>query len=116
VPGRVEFAAEVRRAIYEHKPDVVAIELPGLFEKQFRQALLRLPEMSVILSLDPDADDRAIYVPVEPADPFVEAARTATEMGAELVLVEPHRADRPHVSGLYPDSYAVKHIGRKAFG
>jgi hypothetical protein len=30
--------------------------------------------------------DNAIYVPVEPADPFIEAIRTAREIGAEVVL------------------------------
>lgn len=114
VPGRVEFAAAVRRAIYEHKPDVVAVELPSLFDSAFRRALSRLPEMSVILSIEGDSES-AVYFPIEPADPFVEAARTALEMGAELVLVEPDRLDRPHVSGAYPDTFAIPHIGLKEY-
>ena len=48
----------------------------------------RLPEISVIL-YEGETEDHLIYVPVEPADPFTEAVRTAREMGAEVAF---HRA------------------------
>ena len=77
VPGKLEFAIEVRRAILEARPDVVALELPGTLEQAYLRAVKRLPEMSVIFYHDEkDEEDQAIYVPVEPADPFVEAIRT----------------------------------------
>ena len=31
-------------------------------------------------------EERAIYVPVEPTDPFTEAIRTAQEIGAEVLF------------------------------
>ena len=34
-------------------------------------------------------DDQAVYVPVEPADPFTEAIRTGLEIGAEIVFADP---------------------------
>ncbi|MCP5119453.1 MAG: hypothetical protein GY953_52295, partial [bacterium] len=37
-PGRIEFAIEVRRAIRERRPDVVAVELPGWLEEKYYQA------------------------------------------------------------------------------
>src|SRR6478735_7213762 len=82
VPGRVEFAAALRRLLLAEKPQIVAVELPGFLESAYRRALQRLPEMSVILctpstSESDDEDDRPVYVPVEPADPFTEAVRTA---------------------------------------
>jgi hypothetical protein len=44
-------------------------------------------ERTVILyTAESGDDDRAIYVPVEPADPFTEALRTAEEIGAEVML------------------------------
>src|SRR5262245_4154194 len=79
VPGRVEFAIELRRRLLEEKPRIVAVELPGFLEKTYRRALARLPEMSVLLYTDESEDERAVYVPVEPADPFTEALRTADE-------------------------------------
>src|SRR5579864_640837 len=79
VPGRVEFAAALRRLLLAEKPQIVAVELPGFLEPAYRKALQRLPEMSVILctsSSTGDSDeDRPVYVPVEPADPFTEALR-----------------------------------------
>ena len=69
-----------------------------------------LPEMSVILYNDGQEEDRAIYVPVEPADPFTEAIRTGLETGAEIVFADPDAGERPHLPDEYPDSYALRHI------
>lgn len=111
VPGRVEFATEVRRTILRERPRIVAVELPGPLEDAYLQALARLPQMSVILYPDPQDDERAIYVPVEPADPFTEAVRTASEIDAEIVFIEPDFGERPHLPSPYPDSYAIPFIG-----
>ena len=62
----------------------------------YRRAVDRLPEMSVIVySRSPSEDERAIYVPIEPTDPFTEAMRTALEIGAEIVFLEPDTARPP---------------------
>src|SRR5215831_3082977 len=115
VPGRVEFAAEVRRRILEPRPKVVGVELPGKLRKQFIRAVDRLPEMSVIVYPDPLDEERGIYIPVEPADPFTEAVRSAIEIGAELVFLEPDHGDRPHLPDDYPDSYAIRRVGLAKF-
>jgi hypothetical protein len=115
VPGRVEFSAELRRRILQTRPRVIAVELPGKLESAYRRAIERLPQISVIVYPDPLDDERAIYVPVEPADPFTEAVRTAVETGAELMFLEPDSGDRPHLPDSYPDSYAVRRIGLDAF-
>src|SRR5437588_6410083 len=73
VPGRVEFSIELRRAILNERPRIVAVELPGALEDVYLQALARLPEMSVLLYADDNDDESAIYVPIEPCDPFTEA-------------------------------------------
>src|SRR6516162_3774874 len=112
VPGRVEFAVALRRLLLERKPKLVAVELPGFLERAFQQALARLPEMSVILYMEEEGDeDRAIYVPVEPADPFTEALRTAGEIGAEAIFLEPNTNERPHLADNYPDTYSIARIG-----
>lgn len=111
VPGRLEFAVETRRAILRDRPQVIAVELPATLERQYLRAVARLPEMSVIFYEDPADEDRAIYVPVEPADPFVEAIRTGLEMGAEIVFADPDVSERPHLRDTYPDSYAIREIG-----
>ncbi len=115
VPGRVEFSIELRRYLLAAKPTVVAVELPGMIRKHFLRAVDRLPEMSVIVFPEADDDERAIYVPVEPTDPFTEAVRTAVEIGAEVVFIEPDHGDRPHLADIYPDSYSVNRIGMNRF-
>lgn len=110
-PGRLEFAAEVRRVILEERPEVVAIELPESLESQYRQAVARLPQMSVVFYPDEEETDQAVYVPIEPTDPFTEAIRTGLEVGASLLFADPDAGARPHLPDDYPDSYAVSRIG-----
>jgi hypothetical protein len=118
VPGRLEFAIEVRRRILAQKPDVIAIELPETLETASLEAVLRLPQISVIfyndttlsLSAGDGDSDQAVYVPVEPADPFVEAIRSAQDIGAQIVFADPDSTERPHLPDTYPDSYALRSI------
>ena len=111
VPGKLEFALALRKLLLATKPGVVAVELPGFLAASYQRALARLPELSVILYHDEDGDDRAIFVPVEPCDPFIEALRTAEEIGAQVIFLEPDSAERPHLPDTYPDAYAVRRIG-----
>jgi hypothetical protein len=117
VPGRLEFAIEVRQAILRDRPQVVALELPVTLQQQFLRAVARLPEISVIVYPDTTApaEERAIYVPVEPADPFVEAIRTALETGADVVFADPDSGERPHLKDAYPDPYSIRHIGYQKY-
>ena len=111
VPGRLEFAIEVRQAILRDKPREVALELPATLQHQYLRAVARLPEISVIFYPDDKEEDRAVYIPVEPADPFVEAIRTALEIGAEVVFADPDSGERPHLPDAYPDPYSIRRIG-----
>jgi len=113
VPGRLEFAEEVRKAILTRRPQVVALELPATLESSFLRAVERLPELSVILYSA--KGEETVYVPVEITDPFIEAIRSAHEIGAEVFFVDPDVGDRPHLSDLYPDSYAVRRLGYSGY-
>src|SRR5690242_40816 len=76
VPGRVEFAPEVRDAIMRDRPDVIALELPVTLQPAWLRAVERLPQISVLFYPDEGAgEDRAVFVTVEPGDPFTEAIR-----------------------------------------
>jgi hypothetical protein len=116
-PGRIEFAVALRRLLLEQRPQIVAVELPGYLASAYQRALARLPEMSVILYMEEngDDDDRAVYVPVEPADPFTEALRTAEEIGAQVMFLEPDSNERPHLPDNYPDTFAVARIGLEKY-
>jgi hypothetical protein len=110
VPGRLEFALEVRRTILALRPRVVAVELPVSLERHYLEAVRRLPEICVLVYPQDDDDDAGVYVPIEPCDPFAEAIRSALEVEAEVMFVEPDLAERPHLPDIFPDPYALRHI------
>jgi hypothetical protein len=111
-PGRLEFSIELRRALLAEKPRVVAVELPTSLSEAYVDAVARLPRMSVILYPEEGEDeDGVVYVPVEPADPFTEAVRTAQEISAEVIFTEPGSAERPHLPDRYPDPYSLRYTG-----
>jgi len=115
IPGKLEFSIELRRAILRAKPKIVAVELPGALEDAHLQALARLPEMSIIVYPDPQDEERGVYVPIEPCDPFTEAVRSGLEVDAEVVFIEPDLGDRPHLPDLYPDPYSIRYIGMEKY-
>jgi hypothetical protein len=114
-PGRMEFAMAVRETMLRERPQYVAIELPDFFRKAFHEAARRLPEMSAIVYPDrltlEDETEGLIYFVVEPCDPFVEAYRTAVEIGAEVIFLDPATGERPHLPDDYPDTFAIRRIG-----
>ena len=124
VPGRLEFSIRIRRYLLEHRPSLVAVELPTSLEDLYRKALDRLPQMSVIVIPDAvtgssaynsDEEQQASYIPVEPCDPFVEALRTARELGIPTALLEPATQERPHLPDMYPEPYSVEFIGMERY-
>lgn len=114
VPGRMEFAAEVRRAILAHRPRRIAVELPQTLKAATLRAVSRLPEVSVIVYPD-SSGQGGVYVPVEITDPLMEALRSGQEVNAAVHFVDPD-LDRPvHPPENYPDSYAVRRIGYASY-
>jgi hypothetical protein len=114
-PGRMEFAMEVRKTLLRERPKVVALELPAFFGTRLYEAASRLPSISALVYPDRlsehDESATAIYCVLEPCDAFVEAYRTAHEIGAEVVLIDPAVGERPHLPDDYPDTYAIQRIG-----
>jgi hypothetical protein len=115
VPGKLEFAMHIRRALMSLRPQVVAIELPGWLGPAYLEAVDRLPEITAVVYQEDADSERGVYLIVEPTDACVEAARTAREIGAEIVFVEPDHIDRPHLPDLYPDAYSARRIGIEAY-
>ena len=128
VPGRMEFALEVRRRILAERPDIVAVELPQTLDYVYLDAVRRLPQISVIfyhdttppetsrgVNVGEDDEEQAVYLPIEPADPFIEAIRTAQEIEAQIVFADPDASERPHVPDAYPDSYALSAITHQQY-
>src|SRR5579863_290011 len=116
VPNRLEFAIELRQMILRERPNVIALELPVTLQDAWLRGVARLPEMSLIFYPDEaTGEDQAIYVPIEPADPFTEAIRSGLEIGAEITFADPDAGQRPHLKDNYPDSYAIRHVGMSRY-
>src|ERR1041385_5567283 len=74
VPGRLEFAIEVRQAILRDRPQVIAVEWRVARHLPWVRGVARRPEMSLIFDpVESALQDHAVYAPVEPSDPFTEA-------------------------------------------
>ena len=82
----MEFAIEVRKRILRDPPSIIALELPLSMRGLYLQAINRLPELSIITRPDPFDPGAKLYIPVEPTDPFIEAIRTARELGIDLTF------------------------------
>src|SRR5258708_19735469 len=50
VPGKLEFAIEVRRAILREKPQVIPVELPTTLPHPYLPPVDRLPDFPLLLS------------------------------------------------------------------
>lgn len=115
VPGRLEFSIEIRNFLLEMRPEVLAIELPSPLRSLYLKAISRFPEISILRFPDPVDSSQWIYIPIEPSDPFIEAVRTAHELGMRVEFIEPNWGDRPHIGDAYPDTYAIQMIGRERY-
>jgi len=108
---RMEFAHLVRQAINRLKPDCIAVELPPTLQERVIQAVRRLPQISV-LSYSVDArHDRTIYLLIEPADPLVEAVRSALDYAIPVHFIDVDLDEYPVQAETLPDSYAVYRLG-----
>ena len=111
VPGRLEFAIEVRRRSSATSRRSSPWNFPPPSKTQYLRAMRRLPEISVIFYPDEASDAQtagAVYVPVEPADPFVEAIRTRSGNRRRIVFADPDSGERPHLPDAYPDTYSIR--------
>jgi hypothetical protein len=111
--GRLELAVAVRQALDAITPDCVAVELPETLERLVVKGVARLPLLSVVSYRS--AEGRPLYLPLEPADPFVEAIRWALERKVAVKLVdEDVDAYGRHAEPL-PDPYAVRRLGHARY-
>jgi hypothetical protein len=113
VHERLESADAVRRALSALEPDAVAVEVPSSLESVFLRAVDRLPSISVLLYETGQGD--TIYLPVQPADPAVEAARWARERGLPVACVDLDVDGYADHRDPLPDPYAITRIGLHAY-
>lgn len=108
----LEFAVLVRKAFFALRPDSVVLELPRTIEAAFRQALVRLPRLSVILYPE---GGHTVYLLVEPHEAMVEAGRLALENGKELVFSDRDDGSYPLRGDSVPDAWALTRLSASSF-
>lgn len=124
VAGSVEFAAEVRRTILNLKPAVVAVPLWRGLQAEILSAVSRLPELSAVAwswagGGSADEPDESFLI-VEPGDPYIEAIRSAMDIGAELLFLLDSAPDGMESPNLFPpaalpDSYSASRLGIETY-
>jgi len=110
---RLESADAVRRALAASAPDAVAVEVPSSLQRVFLRAVDRLPSISVLLY--ETARGGTIYLPIQPADPAVEAARWARERGLPVACIDLDVDGYADHRDPLPDPYAMTRIGLPAY-
>lgn len=110
---RLESADAVRRALEVVSPDAVAVEVPSSLTRAFIRAIDRLPSISVLLYETEGLD--TIYLPIQPADPAVEAARWARERGLPIACVDLDVDGYGDHRDPVPDPFAMTRIGLCAY-
>lgn len=106
--NRVEFALEVRRQFTSFQPDIVALEYPPTIGKRYLQAIKRLPLLSVVYY---EEGGTFVYLPVEPTDGQVEAARLALAHDLPVRFIDRDTDRYPIDQTPMPDPYSIRRIG-----
>ncbi len=111
--GRLEFAMAVIRWFARWQPDAVAVEYPKTLRNPLLKGLERLPLLSVVLYKEKDGTH--VYLPLEPTDGVVEAARLALAHDLPLYLVDRDLEGMPQINEAFPDPYAIQRVGHTAY-
>jgi hypothetical protein len=113
VHGRLEFTLAVLRWFASWRPDAVAVEFPGTLEEPLVRGLRRLPLLSVILYEEKDGTN--VYLPLEPTDGTVEAARLGHAHDLPVYFIDRDLEGMPQIHEPLPDPYSVQRIGHTAY-
>ncbi len=111
--GRLEFAMAVIRWFARWQPDAMAVEYPQTLREPLLKGIKRLPLLSVVLYKEKDGTH--VYLPLEPTDGVVEAARLALAHDVPLYLVDRDLESMPQIQEPFPDPYAIQRVGHPAY-
>ncbi len=88
VHRRVTFAEQVRLAVLEFRPTLIAVELPETLRPWIIRGIMRLPQVSVVQWHEEGADGDLFYLPIDPCDALIEASRLGLEHEIPLAFID----------------------------
>jgi hypothetical protein len=91
----------------------VAVELPHSIQTVVEKGVKRLPELSVVLYQNDKGE--AVYLPLEPTDPLIEAIRLGLETDVPVHCVDLDIDAYPAHRDYVPDTYAAFRLGIEAY-
>lgn len=136
IHGSGDFAWEVRRRMMAGDFDAMAVPLPRSFQAEVEEAVLELPQVSVVVQEqvddsgaawlgsgeDEDEDDaeelemRAFnYVPIDPCQPVIAAIRSAMEERCPTHFIDLETMHFVPYSQVLPDPFALKKVSLEQF-
>ena len=104
-----EAALAAARCLRELRPAALAVELAPALADHVLRAILRLPEWSIVVHADDEGQSYAHVI--HPAEPLVEAVRTALDLGLPWHAVDANVPLAEAYDDGLPDPYAIRHLG-----
>lgn len=111
---RLAFAEEVRRAVAEHRPEIIAVELPESLASLIVRGVLRLPQISSVCV--PGAMPGAMQVvPIDPCDSMIEAIRLALELELVIEWIDLNEGEEAAPTVDLPDDLVMERVGLERY-
>ncbi len=114
IHSRAYFAMAVREAVETFKPTIVVVEQPKNYELLLREAITRLPYVSLIIKTSRNKE--ALFIPIDPCDSIIEAVSCAISKEIDFAAIDLDVDVFPSNSKyLMPDDYALSKVGLSNF-
>lgn len=111
--GRAAFAGEVRKRLLERHYDLLAVDIPDVFENDLPAALDYLPIITALCARG--AAEPYYYLPLDPCDASIEVLRQGAAGRIPTVCIGSSELLPPRLIAALPDEYAARSIGFDRF-
>jgi len=112
--NKVQFCKEVRKTFNKIKPDIIAVELPDIYYSDIKQAVNKLPNIT-LLCLSKDKNNYE-YIAITPSDSIIEGIRLGKENNIPVSFID-LALENYNVSDLFnpPDDYTLEYVELEKF-
>lgn len=110
--GSVHFAEQIRKICNEKKFDCIAVDIPAAFTNDLPQAVDKLPYVSILFT---KSDEKSFYIPIDPCDATIEAARQSRQNRIPLRAIGSETVVKPTTLTGIPDHHAIQFLGLDVF-